>query len=78
MVSTDTSWLGLALMCSICPRPIIGLRRRLLLELFIRVYYERKPVCYLGLELPLVIVRLVAQHGLEDDVFGARGNIQVL
>ena len=52
--------------------------RRLLLQLLVSVNHEGKPVRDLGLERLLVVLGLVAEHGFEDDVLGARGDIQVL
>ena len=55
--------------------PVGVFRRGLLLQLFICVDDESQPVRDLGLHLFLVVVRLMAEHRLEDDVFGARGYV---
>ena len=57
---------------------LLRLGCRLLLQLLVSVNYEGKPVRDLGLERFLVVLGLVAEHGFEDDVLGARGDIQVL
>ena len=54
------------------------LGRGLLLELLVGVNNESEPVGDFLSLAPLVVLRLVAQHRLEDDVFRAGGDVQVL
>ena len=57
---------------------VFGFRSSLLLELFIGIDHEGKPVRDFRMEFLLVMVRLVAKHWLEDDILRARGDVQVL
>lgn len=56
----------------------IRLSSCLSLQLLVSINHQGEPVRNLSLELLLTVLLLVAQHGLKDDVLGARGYIEIL